>query len=222
MNTMQHRNVSLSEQIFEQLEHDILSGKYAKGDVLSELRLSQELGVSRTPIREALIALEREKLLENTSRGMEVVGISRKDMMDMYEIRLLLEGRAAAKAAENAPESVLAEMSDILDLQSFYIGKQENSGKDLSDNIKDLDSAFHELIYSNCGSSAYRDTLVPMHKKMTKFRKASVSRKSRAAESLSEHRAILEALKARDAAGAEQLMVQHVRNARDSIADMEE
>ena len=222
MNNTQYRNASLSEQIFEQLEHDILSGKYRKGDLLSEVSLSRELGVSRTPIREALIALEQEKLLQDGPRGLEVVGISHADMLDMYEIRLLLDGRAAAGAAESVSEEVLREMEEILELQEFYIGKQGSGEKDMSDHIKDLDSRFHELLYTNCGSNAYRDVLLPLHKKMTKYRKASVTRKSRAAESVKEHRDILEALKARDAEAAERLMELHARNARESIRTMEE
>ena len=221
MNNREHRTISIAEQVFERLEKDVLSGKYPKGEVLSELKLSQELEVSRTPIREALIALVQEHLLEDTGRGMVVVGVSRQDMLDMYEIRLLLEGKAAARAASHMDEQALAEMGDILDLQDFYIRKQEENGKDMSDAIKDLDSRFHERIYTGCGSMAFCDTLLPVFKKMTKYRKASVSRSGRAAESLKEHRAILEALRARDAAEAERLTVLHLANARNSIASME-
>ena len=59
----EHRSISIADQIFDQLEKDILSGKYQRGEVLSELRLSKELGVSRTPIREALLRLEQENLI---------------------------------------------------------------------------------------------------------------------------------------------------------------
>ena len=76
-----HKPVSIADQVFEQLERDILSGKYPQGEVLSELRLSGELGVSRTPIREAVRRLEQEHILEDTSRGMVVVGISREDIV---------------------------------------------------------------------------------------------------------------------------------------------
>ncbi len=222
MNGREHRTISIAEQVFERLERDILSGRYPKGEVLSEMRLSQELEVSRTPIREALIALVQEHLLEDTGRGMVVVGVSRQDMLDMYEIRLALEGKAAARAAGNMDARALSEMGDILDLQDFYIRKQEESGKDMSDAIKDLDSRFHEMIYTQCGSIAFCDTLLPVFKKMTKYRKASVSRTGRAAQSLREHRAVLEALKAGDGAEAERLAVRHLENARDSIASMEE
>ena len=86
----EHRNISIADQIFEQLEREILSGKYRRGEILSELRLSKELDVSRTPIREALLRLEQENILAETGRGMEVIGISAEDMLDLYDIRLHL------------------------------------------------------------------------------------------------------------------------------------
>ena len=103
----EHRSISIADQIFEQLERDILSGKYPRGEILSEMRLSTELGVSRTPIREAIRRLEQEHILEECGRGVVVVGISREDMLDMYEIRLQIEGLAAARAAKNISDEQL-------------------------------------------------------------------------------------------------------------------
>ena len=76
-----HRTISIADQIFEQLEKEILSGKYKRGEQLSELKLSEELGVSRTPIREAIRRLEQEHILADTGKGLTVVGISKTDML---------------------------------------------------------------------------------------------------------------------------------------------
>ena len=103
----EHKSISIADQIYEQLEREILTGKYPRGEVLSEMRLSTELGVSRTPIREAIRRLEQDHILEESGRGVVVVGISREDMLDMYEIRVRIEGRAAARAAENISEEQL-------------------------------------------------------------------------------------------------------------------
>ena len=102
-----HKPISIADQVFEQLERDILTGKYPQGEVLSEMRLSSELGVSRTPIREAIRRLEQEHILEDTSRGLVVVGISRQDMLDIYEIRRQLEGLAAKRAAASVTDDGL-------------------------------------------------------------------------------------------------------------------
>ena len=215
----EHTTISIADQIFEQLERDILTGKYQRGEVLSEMRLSAELGVSRTPIREALRRLEQENILSDSGRGAVVVGISREDMLDMYEMRIQIEGLAAQRAAACISEQQLQQMRETLELQRFYI---EKPGSDHADQIKDLDSRFHQLLYESSGSKAFYETLSSMHKKMTKFRKASVSRHSRAVESLAEHEAIYEALSRHDGEAARELTKRHNINARNSMTRVEE
>lgn len=212
----ERKSISIADQIFEQLERDILSGNYARGELLTELRLSEELGVSRTPIREAIRRLEQENILEEAGRGVTVVGISKQDMLDMYEIRIRIEGLAAEWAAKRITDEELGQIRDTLELQRYYT---EKSGSH-SDQIKNLDSQFHELVYRACGSRALTDTLIGLHKKMTKFRMASVSKQSRALQSVEEHEAILAALSAHDAAAAGEAMTAHVVNARDRMRDM--
>ncbi len=214
----EHRNISIADQIFDQLERDILSGKYRRGEVLSELRLAKELDVSRTPIREALLRLEQENVLKETGRGMEVIGISTEDMLDLYDVRLHLEGEAAKRAALNITDEQLAELLELAELQRFYINKQGNSS---SEHTKNLDSQFHELLYRSCGSKAYMDVLIRIHKKMTKFRMASVSKQSRAMQSNDEHMAIYQALEAHDPEAAEQAVLLHIRNAMDRMEHMD-
>ena len=212
----EHRNISIADQIFDQLERDILSGKYQRGEVLSELRLSKEMNVSRTPIREAIRRLEQENILEEAGRGVTVVGISKQDMLDMYEIRIRIEGLAAEWAAARIGDEELNQIRETLELQRYYTEK----GGSHSDQIKNLDSQFHELVYRACGSRALTDTLLGLHKKMTKFRMASVSKHSRALQSVEEHEAILAALSAHDAAATGAAMTAHVVNARDRMRDM--
>ncbi|MBR0161760.1 MAG: GntR family transcriptional regulator [Oscillospiraceae bacterium] len=207
----ERRNISIADQIFDQLEKDILSGRYARGEVLSELRLSKEMGVSRTPIREALLRLEQENLVQETGRGMTVIGISPEDMMDLYDIRLRLEGEAARRAAVNMSDRQLAKMLDLIELQEYYINRKNTNS---SEETKNLDSQIHGLIYECCGSKAYQDVLGRIHKKMTKFRKASIRRQSSAQQSNDEHMAIYRALLARSPEAAEKAMLEHVRNAR--------
>ncbi len=218
----EHRTISIADQIFDQLEHEILTGKYKRGEIISEQRMSEELGVSRTPVREALRRLEQEEMIEEGARGMVVIGIAKEDMPDMYEIRIRLESTAAERAARNISEENLKEMGDILDMQGLFIEKQNAGDVDNSDKIRDLDSRFHELLYKSCGSKAFCDILIPLHKKMTKFRKASVRHKGRAVASYREHIEIYEALKAHDPEKAGSSMVRHLKNARTNIMSIEE
>ena len=208
---MEHKMISIADQVFEELEKDILSGVYERDEVLTEVRLSEQLGVSRTPIREALRRLEQEHIIEPTSKGARVIGISREDIADICEIRLRLEGLAARWAAERADEEGIRTLKETLDLQEFYTQKQD------PESIKNADSRFHQTIYALCGSHSMQDTLEPLHRKLLKYRRVSVSAQSRAEKSLKEHRAIYEAIAVHDGEQAEKLTIQHVQNARDSI-----
>ncbi len=212
---MEHKMISIADQVFEVLELNILSGQYERGELLTEIKLSEQLGVSRTPIREALRRLEQEHIIESTSKGVKVIGISREDIADICAIRLRLEGLAARWAAERADESGIAQLKEIVELQEFYTQKED------PDSIKNADSRFHQTIYALCGSNCMRDTLEPLHRKLLKYRRVSVSRQSRAQKSLEEHRAIYQAIADHDGEKAERLTVLHVENARDSILKRE-
>ena len=208
---MEHRSVSIADQIFEKLERDILIGEYNRGEVLTEMKLSDELGVSRTPIREALRRLAQEHIIEMTSKGAVVIGISREDIEAIYEIRLRIEGMAAALAAKHSTEEDIKELQEIVELQEFYTKKGD------ADNIKNMDSAFHKKMYLLSKSTPLCDTLTELHKKILKYRRASVSNISRASNSLKEHHALFEAIAAHNVELAEQLTIAHIQNARDNI-----
>ena len=91
----QFKTTSLADQVFEKLENDIIQGVYPRGEILTELKLVDQLGVSRTPIREALRRLEQERLIEDTGKGSRVVGITEEDLEDIMNIRQRIEGLAA-------------------------------------------------------------------------------------------------------------------------------
>lgn len=206
-----HKSISIADQVFEKLEKDILGGVYERGEILTELKLSEKLGVSRTPIREALRRLEQEHIIEMGPRGAVVIGISYDDIEMIYEMRLRLEGMAAALAAEKADDKAIEELRGIVDLQEFYTIKAN------ADSIKNEDSEFHKKLYKMTGCMPLSDTLEALHRKVVKYRRASVSHTSRAEKSLAEHKAIFEAIAAHNSELAEELTVQHVKNARDSI-----
>ena len=208
---LEHRTISLAEQVFDRLETEILSGKYSPGEILTELKLVNDLGVSRTPIREALHRLEQEHIIEMTPRGILVLGVSRKDLEDILEIRMRIEGLAAYMAAQRITDEELEELRETIELQEFYVPKHD------ADRINVMDSKFHLLIYRFTGSVPLYDTLMPLHKKVLKYRKASVENEVRSTYSFQEHRAIFEAIAAHDAPLAEERMKAHIANAKDFI-----
>ncbi len=204
---MEHKTVSLADQVFEHLENDILSGRYARGEILTESKLSAELGVSRTPIREALRRLEQEHIIEETGKGSMVMGITEEDLKDIFLIREKLECLAASLAAQRRSAEQLAELKEALELQEFYLEKQD------AERIKHMDNQFHKTLYRLSGSMSFYDTLVPLHKKIQKYRRAAVESKSRATASVKEHRKIFEAIEAGNAELASKFAGEHVKNA---------
>ena len=204
---IEHKTISLADQVFDHLENDILSGKYRRGEILTESKLSAELGVSRTPIREALRRLEQEHIIEESGKGSVVIGINEKDLEDIFMIRKSLECQVAALAAKNRTEEQLKQLHEALEFQEFYLNKKD------PDQIKLMDSRFHETLYKLSGSTAFYDTLVPLHKKIQKYRRASVANSSRAEASVAEHRKIYEAIEAKNTALAAKYASEHVENA---------
>ena len=204
---IEHKTISLADQVLDHLENDILSGKYRRGEILTESKLSAELGVSRTPIREALRRLEQEHIIEESGKGSVVIGINEKDLEDIFMIRKSLECQVAALAAKNRTEEQLKQLREALEFQEFYLNKKD------PDQIKLMDSRFHETLYKLSGSTAFYDTLVPLHKKIQKYRRASVTNSSRAEASVAEHRKIYEAIEAKNTALAAKYASEHVENA---------
>ena len=203
------RSISLADQVFEKLEHDVISGVLARGEAFTEQQLADRLNVSRTPIREALRRLGQERLIVESGKGHVVVGVTRDDLSDLMDIRLRLEGLAARFAAENMSDTGRARMKELADLQEFYT-KKRNLEK-----LREIDDAFHEAIYGLCGRAALQDVLRPIHRKIQRYRRASLAQ--RGAKSTTEHKAICEALCAGDADAAERLVVEHIRNARTNM-----
>lgn len=206
-----HKTVSLADQVFEHIERDILSGKYERGEIITESKLSAELGVSRTPIREALRRLEQEHLIEESGKGSIVIGISEKDLEDIFLIRKQLECLAASMAAKNHTDEQLAELKETLELQEFYVTKAD------TEHVKYMDNKFHRILYKLTGSTVFYDTLVPLHRKIQKYRRASLQSKSRAKESVLEHRRVYEAIASRDEDLAAKTVLEHIENAYNHI-----
>jgi len=204
---IEHKSVSLADQVFEHLENDILSGKYQRGDLLTESRLSTELGVSRTPIREALRRLEQEHLIEESGKGSLVIGITEKDLEDIFLIREKLECMAASLAAEKCTQTELEKLKEALELQEFYLLKQD------AEHIRHMDNKFHDVLYRLSGSMSFYDILIPLHKKIQKYRRAAVESKSRAEASVTEHRKIFEAIRDKKPELASKYAEEHVKNA---------
>ena len=206
------RTASLEEQVTETLEAEILTGKLAAGASLTEQSLSVRLGVSRTPIRAALHTLAEEGLINLIpNKGAVVVGVTREDLIDIYRIRMRLEGLASALAAQRISPEELATLRESVELAEFYISKND------AEHLKELDTQFHAIIYRASGNRMLNKTLSELHRNITSYRKMSLAVPGRLERSVGEHREILAAIEERDAERADRLTSAHVEAALENM-----
>lgn len=202
-----YQDYSLSGKVFRTLREGILSGKYKENDELREVSIGKELGVSRTPVREALRQLELEGLVTIIpNRGTYVNGISAEDVRDIYMIRSRLEGLAARLATTRISEEQLDEMEEMLLLSEFY------RKKGMTEQLAQLDGKFHVILYEACGSRMLQHLLTDFHRYVELARQKSVRTEDRAEKSIKEHMEILNAMKEKDEEKAEKLMERHIRH----------
>ena len=202
------KSTSLADQVFEKLENDIIQGVYKRGELLTELKLVEQLGVSRTPIREALRRLEQERLIEDTGKGSRVLGITVEDLEDIMNIRQRIEGLAAYYAAKNITPDGLRELTHIVDLQEFYFSKHDK------EHLRQVDDQFHDMICILSRRSVIADTLIPLMRKTRRYRRVAIDNWERTTNTMNEHRRLFEAIASGNAELAQELATQHIIKAR--------
>ncbi len=207
------RTESLADQVFAKLENDIILGIYPRGEILTELKLVEQLGVSRTPIREALRRLEQERLITDSGKGSVVLGITEDDLIDIMNIRQHIEGLASYYATVNLDQAGQDKLSHIMDLQDFYYSKYD------TEHLRQLDDQLHDLICDLSLRTVIRDTLLPLHRKTQRYRKASMERPERIGHMIEEHKAMCQAILSGDATLAEKLTAKHIENAKNNMLE---
>ncbi len=205
------KTVTLADRVYEKIEHDIIYGIYPHGMMLTEMGLAEELGMSRTPIREALRRLVHEGLLDESGRGTIVRGVTREDLTDILSLRIQLEGLAAYYCAQNITEDELIELGRAMDLQEFYLQKRDN------ERIAEIDNRIHELIGEYSRHRIIIDALTPLRHKAAKYRRASMQTAPRQATIVDEHKDIYNAIAAHDPERARLCAETHARNAMNRI-----
>ena len=204
---------SLRGRVFSRLREDILNGKYEEGVELREIAIGEELGVSRTPVREAFRQLELEGLIQIIpNRGAYVTGIKVKDIQDIYMIRSKLEGLCARWACENITKEQLEEMEENIYLAEFHAARGH------MEQMAELDNRFHNILYESCNSKMLEHLLKDYHQYVWRVRQKTLS-SSRGAVSNVEHKFIMEAIRENNPDKAEELANQHMINAYENMLD---
>lgn len=203
---------SLRGRVFHKIREDILSGKYKDNEELKEVAIGEELGVSRTPVREAFRQLELEGLIHIIpNKGAYVTGITVKDVKDIYMIRSLLEGLCAKWATRHITPEQLEEMEENIYLAEFHASKGH------AEQITELDNRFHEILYEAADSKMLERQLRDFHGYVLRVRKKTLAKYKRSTQSNKEHKLILEAIKDKDAERAERMANEHILNAYENM-----
>ena len=196
---------ALYEEVAELLRQRIFSRELVPGSWIDELKLAQEYGISRTPLREALKVLATEGLVTmKVRRGAYVTEVSERDLADVYHLLALLESDAAGVVATRATEAQLKELQALHRQLEKAVGHRER--------FFEINEAFHMRLLE-IADNRWRDQMVADLRKVMKLnRHNSLLKSGRIDESLAEHRAVVEALAARNGALAAQKMQDHFAN----------
>lgn len=196
--------------VFERLRMAIIGGNLEKGERLVETFIAENRGVSRTPVREAFRQLEVEGLAENIPRrGTVVKGISKKDVIEIYEIREMLEGLEFRLASNNISELQIIQLKET-------ISKMEKCiiNDDMNEYCR-LHEEFHSIVLYSCGNSRLIDQMKQIYEYLSRIRKSTLVMNKRTRKDMVEHKEIIDVLEKRDEVLAERTGRDHTRKCKE-------
>lgn len=202
----------LGDIVFEFLRDAILTGKLKPGERLMEIALAERLGVSRTPVREAMKKLEQENFIEMIPRkGAYVADINAKDMLDVLEIRALLEGFASSLAATRMSDKEVKDLERLADKFERAIVQEDKEA------LIETDNMFHDLIYRSTRNNKLTEIIKGLQDQFHRFRIIYFSEFDDYATILEGHKRILKAIKAQDSQLAKELAEDHIHVVKQSV-----
>lgn len=197
----------LRDIVFDYMKNAIITGELKPGERLMEVQLAEKLGVSRTPVREAIRKLELEGLVVMVPRkGAYVSDLDTKDLLNVLEIRSSLEGLAASLAAERITDEELKDLNSIVN--EFYKSIEINDHEAL---VKS-DKAFHDLIFAASRNDKLVQIMNNLQEHVHRFRVRYINEERKSKKIYQEHKKILESLEDRNADNARRWAEKHIQN----------
>lgn len=194
-----------SVEIATAIEKDILAGRIAVGELVNEVAVAERFGVSRTPVREALLSLSSSGLVRlEPGRGAVVVGISLQQVFDSYEVLSELSGLAASLCAQRMSPLERAQLQSLHEQMGQHRSDEEREAYEL------LDSSFHELIVKGSGNAVLAHHMAMCTKTIAAVRHASMESHPSLDSMYDEHVAVVSAILARDGEAARRAMSAHL------------
>lgn len=205
-------NGTIRKKVYTYVREQILSGQIAPHERLIETKIAQEIGTSRTPVREALHNLEIEGLIQSIPRvGYQVKAISGEEVEEICQIRFIIEDQAARWAMEKAASKVIKELRKNIDLTLARVSKGEVRA------FVDLDAQFHEIIARHSGSTRLLELAQTLRGHMLRYRVQSIYSKDTVLEAIKGHQGILTAIEKGDAKELSQAILIHLEESKRSI-----
>jgi DNA-binding GntR family transcriptional regulator len=196
---------SLGQHVFENIKQAIIKGEIPSGQRLVESRLAETLGISRTPVREAIHKLEREGYLKKRPRGgFIILGLDSIDIEETFGIRSVLEGYAARLAAIKHAENELEPLEAQIRIFQKHLDKGELAL------LPDINTEFHDMLYALSKSPRLIKMINDLKDQIYRFRQMILRDAELAGMSNADHRQMLEYIKRRDARGVEKLVREHL------------
>ena len=207
-----HERKSLGQHVFDNLKQAIIRGNIAPGEWLVESHIAHMLGISRTPVREAIHKLERERLIERQPRGgFTVLGLNREDIEETFGIRGVLEGYAASLATiKHQPRELVA-------LEQKVEEFQECLNKQQMDSLPVINTEFHDMLYALSKSPRLIHMINGLGDQIYRFREIILKDPTHAKTSHEDHRQMLKFMRKRDAEGVEKLVREHIRRGQEVV-----
>ena len=207
----------VTDWVYEEIRGAIVDLRLEPGAPLREAAIATQLGVSKTPVREALGRLEQEGLVEATSfKGAVVSDYSERDLQEIYELRELLEGVAVRAAATEADDATLAALHEVIE--------RSRAARDTDDLVllAELLGRFDQIIFEQVENARIRNLIETLRAHLTRIGKLTEEIPGRVEASVEEHAAIVEAIARGDADEAERAMRVHIASVRgDQLAGMD-
>jgi DNA-binding GntR family transcriptional regulator len=197
-----------AKAIYAELRKEILAGTLPAGQPLRETAVAARFGVSRTPTREAFRRLEHDRLLVPGSRGLRVRAIDTDEVVQVYDVRILLEGEAAAQAAGARTTG------DLLQLEGL-LARDRSLGEPADETRAATNMDFHRTIWRAAHNSVLEDLLQRLTVHLVRSPRSTLSAPGRWVESLDEHAALIDAVRGHDAERARALFAAHLGTARE-------
>lgn len=195
-------------EVYERMREDIISGVLAPGERLIETNLADRYGTSRTPIREALRRLEQDGLAERSARSLRVRVASPEEILEIYDVRIGLEGIAAHSAAEHASEL------DLARLRSAQEAMRELETGD-PPTLARANRQFHETLWRASHNATLVDLLIRLHSHLLRYPETTLSYPGRWQAAIGEHEGLVAAIGDGRASEARRVAEEHMRRARD-------